>query len=89
MYIQEETPMQGRVQKWGNSLGLRIPKGLAENAKLHPGSPVELQVIGGKLVVTAIGQKKLTLRELLAKVTKKNLHGETFAGPRRGKEIIS
>ena len=80
--------MQGKVQKWGNSLGLRIPKGLAEDARLHSGSPVELKVVGGRLVISAIGQERFTLRELLSKVTKKNIHGETFAGPRRGKEII-
>ncbi len=80
--------MEAKVQRWGNSLGLRIPKALAQDAKLEPGSPVELKVIGGKLVVSAIGQPRFTLRQLLAGVTKKNLHGETFAGPRRGREIV-
>ena len=43
--------MQTRVQKWGNSLGVRIPRGLAEEVGLGAGSEVSLSTKNGELVV--------------------------------------
>jgi antitoxin MazE len=74
--------MHVRVQKWGNSLALRIPKPLAKDAEVKEGTVLNLAVSEGKVVATPVEQKKLSLRELLAKVNKKNLHGEVdFGGP--------
>ena len=46
--------MQTKVQKWGNSLGLRIPKSFAEQAGVEAGSEVDLSVEDAfKLVMSA------------------------------------
>jgi len=79
--------MTTRVQKWGNSLALRIPKPLAIEAGLKNDSPVELSLQEGRLVITPAVQSAVSLDELLAKVTRKNLHGEVDAGPAAGREI--
>lgn len=79
--------MHVRVQKWGNSLALRIPKPLAEDAEVTEGTVLNLAVSEGKVVATPVAQKKLSLSELLAKVNKKNLHGEVDFGRRAGREI--
>jgi len=79
--------MQVRVQKWGNSLAVRIPKPLAEDAKVEEGTVLNLAVSEGKVVATPVQQKKLSLSELLAKVNKKNLHGEVDFGRSAGREI--
>jgi antitoxin MazE len=79
--------MKTRVQKWGNSLALRIPKAFAEEAGLREDAPVELSLDGGRLVVHALAEQQPTLSELLQNVTDENLHGEWDTGPAVGKEI--
>lgn len=67
--------MRARVQKWGNSLALRIPKAAAEACALENGAEVNLSMDDGRLVVSAI-LPRYTLDELLAGVTPENVHGE-------------
>jgi len=78
--------MKTRVQKWGNSLALRIPKSFANEAGLQEETPVELSLADGKLVITPVTEPKPTLKELLAKVTRENLHHEVDTGPAVGNE---
>jgi antitoxin MazE len=80
--------MKSRLQRWGNSLGLRIPKVLAEEADLEAGSEVDLQLDERKrLVVAPALSARYELQELLAGVTRANRHAETPTGKRRGREI--
>jgi antitoxin MazE len=68
--------MKTRVQKWGNSLALRIPKSFANEIGLQRETSVEVSLADGKLVITPVAKPKATLKQLLAKVTKENLHHE-------------
>ena len=79
--------MKTRVQKWGNSLALRIPKSFAAEAGLRPDAPVELSVVDGQLVIRPLAEEPLTLEELLRGVTDENRHGEWDTGPAVGKEV--
>lgn len=79
--------MKARIQKWGNSLALRIPKTFAEEANLKENSPVEVSVTEGKLVVVPVSKSKLTLEKLLAGVTSENIHAEVETGPAVGNEV--
>ena len=79
--------MKTRVQKWGNSLALRIPKSFAVEAGLECDSPVEVSLIDGKLVIAPAIKPKLTLKQLLAQVTKDNLHREVDTGLAVGSEV--
>jgi antitoxin MazE len=79
--------MKTRVQKWGNSLALRIPKAFATEAGLRADTPVELSLVDGQLVVRPLAEEPLTLEELLRGVTDANLHGEWKTGPAVGKEV--
>jgi len=79
--------MKARVQKWGNSLALRIPKSFATEAGLCEGTAVDLSVAEGKLVVQPHAEEPLSLDSLLAGITDENLHGEWDTGPAVGKEI--
>jgi len=78
--------MKTRVQKWGNSLALRIPKPFAIEVGLERNSPVEVSVVDGQLVVAPAEESALALQQLLAQVTEENLHGEVDTGPATGKE---
>ena len=61
------------VQKWGNSLAVRIPAALARSAHFQVGTLVELDAQNGSLIVKATGQKKLTLQARLAAFDPKNM----------------
>ena len=79
--------MHVRVRKWGNSLAVRIPKPLAEDAEVKEGTVLNLAVSGGKVVATPVQEKKLSLRQLLAEVNSKNLHAEVNSGRSFGHEV--
>jgi len=79
--------MRTRVQKWGNSLALRIPKSFAAEAGLHKDGPVDVSLADGELVIRPLAEPKFTLKQLLAGVTKENLHHEIDTGQVAGKEV--
>jgi len=76
-----------RVQKWGNSLGVRIPKLLAEHARVRAGSSVDMNLEGGRLVIAPVEKGVYDLADLLSQVTPDNLHGEVDVGRPRGREV--
>lgn len=79
--------MQIQVQKWGNSLAIRIPKSFATETRLEQGSLLDLTISKGQLVAKPISEPELALEDLLAGVSDENLHGEVETGPAVGKEI--
>jgi len=78
--------MQTKIQKWGNSLGLRIPKSFAKQAGVEAGSDVDLSIEGSDLVVRSKRRSRYRLQSLLKGVTAKNLHKEVDTGARVGRE---
>ena len=78
--------MKARIQMWGNSLALRIPKALAEEAHVQLNTQVELSLVGGKIVVEPVETPTWTLEDLLEGVTEENLHSEIGSGPTVGRE---
>jgi antitoxin MazE len=83
----KEEPMRTRIQKWGNSLALRIPKSFAAETHLEQGTLVEVSLPDGKLLVTPLSPPAITLEELLKHVTPHNLHHEVDTGPAVGGEV--
>jgi antitoxin MazE len=79
--------METRIQKWGNSLALRIPQAFAAEAGLSQDSPVELTLEEGRLVIKPVPAGPFTLEDLLAGITPDNLHGEISTGASVGKEV--
>jgi antitoxin MazE len=79
--------MKTRVQKWGNSLALRIPKSIAAEAGFRENAAVELSLVKGALVVRQVTPQPLTLDELLCGITDDNIPSEWNTGPAVGKEI--
>jgi antitoxin MazE len=82
-----EAGMKTKVQRWGNSLAVRIPKAFAEEVGLANDSPVEMRLFQGGLIVEPSPLWEPTLDELLEGVTDSNLHGEVDTGPAQGSEI--
>lgn len=79
--------MKTRIQKWGNSLALRIPKPFAEEAHLREDCTVDVSVRNGKLVVVAVAEPEYTLADLVAQITPQNRHSETETGKPVGNEV--
>ena len=78
--------MHTKIRKWGNSLGLRIPRSFAAEAQVEEGATVDLSVENGSLLVRRLRPRTYALGGLLRKVTPRNLHGEVQTGKRVGRE---
>lgn len=81
--------MEAKVTKWGNSLGVRVPAALALQVGLKPGTPVRMTAEGRAIRLVPLGTpRRYTLEELLAGVTKNNIHPAISTGPDVGHEVI-
>jgi antitoxin MazE len=76
-----------KIQKWGNSLGLRIPKALAANIVVSEGADVDLSIEDGRLIVSPQQRKPISIDELVEGITDENLHSETDTGSVVGREV--
>jgi len=80
--------MRAQLLKWGNSLAVRIPKPLAEEANLRNGDAIEIEVDAeGSLQLSRVG-KVPTLAKLVSQITPENRFPELSAGPEVGKEAV-
>jgi len=81
--------MSTKVQKWGNSLAVRIPDDVVEDMGLVPGKEVTVRKVRNTVVIAPVQTKKEkrpTLEELVAKITPENRHDEIDWGAPMGKE---
>jgi antitoxin MazE len=79
--------MTATIQKWGNSLALRIPLPVAKQIHVQEGDSVSLKVGAAGLTVKPL-PKRPSLDDLLAQVTPENLHPATEWGQDVGREVI-
>ena len=78
---------KAQLAKWGNSLAVRIPKTLADEAKLREGDRLVLEVEGpGAVTIKAVRRPK-TLDQLISQITPENIHKEQEWGEPVGAEI--
>ena len=79
--------MRTKIVKWGNSLGLRIPKSFAEEVMVAEGSIVDLSMEDGNLIVKVTHPNEMDLNDLLDGITDENIHGEIDTGDGMGGEV--
>ena len=80
--------MQAQVLKWGNSLAIRIPKPIADDAHLQLGDPLEIAVAAdGVVQVHRVGEVP-TLAQLVDQITPENRYPEVSLGPEIGREAV-
>jgi antitoxin MazE len=78
------------IKKWGNSLAVRLPKDVTQSLHLHDGSPVELEIKDGALVIRPRQRPQrgnVTLDQLLTGVTPASIHHDTDWGEPVGGEV--
>jgi antitoxin MazE len=77
-----------QIVKWGNSLAIRIPKPVAEEAGVREGDPIVIEATEGRIQVRRRKRKVPTLRELVVQITAENRYPETPTASSRGKEEV-
>ncbi len=76
------------LSRWGNSLGLRLPKGVIEGQRLHAGDKVTVELVGGDIVVRKkVEPRKYKLSEILGCFRPATETGELDWGSPRGQEF--
>lgn len=80
--------MLTKLQQWGNSLALRIPRSFAAEAEVAAGSVVDISVGRDGLRIRPVRRRRYELRKLLKGVSRKNLHREVATGRRVGREAL-
>jgi len=78
--------MKTKIQKWGNSLGVRLPKNITEQKALREGAGVSVVIKNNQIVIEPI-EEDVSLETLLCTVSENNLHKETEWSDVRGNEI--
>ncbi len=78
---------KAQIVKWGNSLAVRIPRPVAEQAGVEEGDPVVLEAARGQIKLVR-SERVPTLKELVSQITPENRYEEISAGSERGREIV-
>ena len=78
--------MKAKAQKWGNSLAVRIPKAIADQAGVRENDELEIEVVA-RVIRLKPRRPDVNLANLLKGITRKNLHGETDFGKPEGGEV--
>lgn len=76
--------MLSHISKWGNSLGVRIPRAMAEQVGISEGISIRLVIKDNDILIQ---KKTCSLESLLSEVNPQNIHHEIESGSARGKEI--
>ena len=77
--------MNAMISRWGNSIGVRLPRSVLDQSGLHEGDTVTATVAADGIVLRPAQRKDLAT--LLNAITPENLHGETFADAPVGAEV--
>jgi len=79
--------MRTKIQRWGNSLAVRIPKSFSAEVGLQEGSAVDLRLVPDGVLIAPAPDQPYGLDELLAGVTEANRHAEVDTGSAQGLEV--
>lgn len=80
--------MQVTVKKWGNSAAVRIPAGILQSARLSLDDTVDVRDEDGRIVIEPVHPRGYDLKQLVAGITKTNLHDEVDFGGAVGREAL-
>jgi len=78
--------MVTKIVKWGNSLGLRIPKSFAKEAGVEEGSAVDISLDGDRIVIRPAEPLRYEISNLVSEIREDNIHEEIDTGDAVGRE---
>lgn len=79
--------METTIRKWGNSLAVRVPRGMAQKLTLKDGSVVAMRQEKKTIIIQAAPKARKSIKELIAMIHPENMHDETDWGKPIGREI--
>lgn len=82
--MKESPTLTTQAARWGNSLGVRIPKAMADQLGVREGVRLEIRLEAGQIILS---RPACTLEEMTQAITEENRHGETTTGPAMGQEV--
>jgi antitoxin MazE len=85
--VDGEPGMEVQVARWGNSLGLRIPKEVARRAGLREGARVDVEAEGDRIIISPT-RPRYVLTDLLKGMTPEEMRQAFDWGPDKGREIV-
>ena len=77
--------MRLSIQKWGNSLALRLPRTLTKELGLGPGTPVDVHLEADGIIIKRV-PVSYVLEDMVSEIREENKHGEIEFG-RKGREV--
>jgi len=80
--------MKAQMVKWGNSLSIRIPRPIVQEARLKEGDSLEIEVAGDGRLEVRRPMRVPTLTQLIAQITPENRYSEIPTGNERGREHV-
>ncbi|MEY3783885.1 MAG: hypothetical protein RLZZ230_207 [Candidatus Parcubacteria bacterium] len=78
--------MKTSIQKWGNSLAVRLPKNITEQKSIKEGSGVNVMIKDNQIVIELV-QEEVSLKSMLSNISAANLHGESKWSSAQGNEV--
>jgi len=75
------------VKRWGNSIGVRLPKSLARELEIEEGSEVSVEARNGRIVISPLRRRRYRLAALVQGITPRNRHHAVETGKPQGKEV--
>lgn len=85
--MNKELPMKTQIVKWGNSLVVRIPKLIAQKARMKEGDFLEIRIAEDRIELRRITPVP-SLSKLIAQITPENRYGEVSTKLEVGKESV-
>jgi antitoxin MazE len=79
--------MKAKIARWGNSLGVRIPRDIASRVGLSEGASVEIEAKNDRIVLS-LSRPRYRLEELLTGVTPRAMRAAYDWGPDKGRESV-
>lgn len=79
--------METTIQKWGNSLAVRVPRSIAQKLALKVGSTIAMREEKKTIIIQVAPKTRKSLKELIAMIHPENIHEEVDWGKPVGKEI--
>ncbi|MFP5350789.1 MAG: AbrB/MazE/SpoVT family DNA-binding domain-containing protein [Gammaproteobacteria bacterium] len=82
--------MKTKAQKWGNSLAVRVPRDIVQAAGIHADDALEVEVVGGKIVLTPAAKSapnRYDLGALVKKIQPRHRYREADFGKPVGREV--
>ena len=80
--------MLTRMQKWGNSFAVRLPKAVVQESGVKEGEALQVEVLNHNIRLRRPAKREYSLDELVAGIRRANLHGELDFGAPEGREAF-